>query len=44
MKDVYKNHFLIGTADSQYANTQGWASDLETAGAPAFSEYLLPTA
>jgi len=34
--------FLIGTADSQYANTQGWATDLETAGAPMFSEYTLP--
>jgi predicted esterase len=36
--------FLIGTADSQYANTQGWATDLETAGAPMFSEYSLPAA
>ncbi|HVG86740.1 MAG TPA: hypothetical protein VM820_19600 [Vicinamibacterales bacterium] len=34
--------FLIGTADSQYANTQGWATDLELAGSPMFSEYLLP--
>ncbi len=36
--------FLIGTQDAEYANTQGWATDLEGSGAPMFSEHLLPTA
>lgn len=33
---------IIGTADSQYDNALGWAMDLETSGASAFSHYLLP--
>lgn len=35
---------IIGTQDSQYDNALGWAMDLETSGASAFSDYLIPTA
>lgn len=34
--------FLIGTQDAEYANTQAWATDLETAGTAMFAEYSLP--